>query len=240
MRSLLFAVAASVSLAKLDDLPILIAFKNFQTKYNRTYSSPEETRLRLSIFKANYLFVQESNAKQSSYTLDMNEFSDQTPHEFKSPRFGLSMPSSGKLWEGLPHLGTDSYSGAPLPKSIDWTTKGAVTPVKNQGTCGSCWSFSATGALEGAWQVATGNLVSFSEQQFVDCDKADGGCRGGLMDTAFKFAEQNALCTEESYPYLGKKGSCKKNCTIAIAKGDVTGFKDVPANDEKALMSAVS
>merc|ERR1712008_630233 len=96
-----------------------------------------------------------------------------------------------------------------LPSSVDWKSKGAVTRVKNQGSCGSCWAFSTTGALEGAWEIATGKLVSLSEQQFVDCDEGDHGCQGGLMDNAFVFAEKNALCTENSYPYHAAAGRCK-------------------------------
>merc|ERR1712125_145267 len=136
----------------------------------------------------------------------------------------------------LPYLGRHNASRMTLPASVDWTSKGAVTPVKNQGQCGSCWSFSTTGALEGAWEIATGNLVSLSEQQFVDCDKVDAGCQGGLMDHAFAYAEKNALCTEGSYEYTATGGTCKaSSCTTGIPKGGVTGFKDV----EKALMDAL-
>merc|ERR1711865_380399 len=131
------------------------------------------------------------------------------------------------MWDDLPILGTHKYNGEPLADSIDWTTKGAVTPVKNQGQCGSCWSFSTTGSLEGAWEIATGKLVSLSEQQFVDCDKVDSGCNGGLMDNAFKFAEQNDLCKEAS-------------CTVGVPKGSVTGFKDVTVGSKEALMSALN
>jgi len=127
------------------------------------------------------------------------------------------------------------------PSSRDWRAEGAVTPVKNQGQCGSCWSFSTTGSLEGAWEIATGKLVSLSEQQFVDCDKRDSGCSGGLMDTAFKYAEKNALCTEESYSYKGRASSCKaSSCSVGIPKGGVTGFKDVATDDDQALMEAVA
>merc|ERR1711933_430779 len=100
---------------------------------------------------------------------------------------------------------------------------------------------STTGALEGAWKLAGNPLTSISEQQFVDCDKVDSGCNGGLMDNAFKYAEQNALCTEQSYPYNAKKGQCNnQKCTVAVPKGGVTGFKDVAADSEQALMSALN
>merc|ERR1711988_723174 len=97
--------------------------------------------------------------------------------------------------------------------TIDWTTLGAVTKVKDQGQCGSCWAFSTTGGLEGSYQIASGNLVSMSEQQFVDCDKRDSGCGGGLMDTAFDFAKSTAIATESSYPYRGVDGTCESSFT---------------------------
>merc|ERR1712178_376126 len=153
--------------------------------------------------------------------------------------FGIKQPE--EPWGSLPSLGQHEYAGEALADAVDWTTKGAVTPVKNQGQCGSCWSFSTTGSLEGAWQIATGKLVSLSEQQFVDCDKVDQGCNGGLMDNAFKYAEQNAICTEESYGYKGKGGTCQAtSCTVGIPKGGVTGYKDVAKDDKNALMEAVA
>jgi len=211
---------------------------DFKAKYGKTYNSVVEEEQRYQIFKVNVDLIYQVNNMNNSFQLGVNEFADLTSDEFAGSHYGIVMPEAP--WGSLPYLGVHTYNGEPLDDSVDWTKKGAVTPVKNQGQCGSCWSFSTTGSLEGAWQIATGKLVSVSEQQFVDCDTGDDGCSGGLMDTAFKFAEQNALCTEDSYPYLAKKGSCKKNCTIAIAKGDVTGFKDVPANNEKALMSALA
>jgi hypothetical protein len=124
---------------------------------------------------------------------------------------------------------------------MDWVAEGAVTPVKNQGQCGSCWAFSTTGSVEGAYFVAIGKLVSLSEEDLVQCDHGgDQGCQGGLMDNAFKWIEQNGLCSEGDYPYSsggGTAGTCKTSCSPVVT---VTGFTDVPPKDEKALLLAVA
>ena len=129
-----------------------------------------------------------------------------------------------------------------LASEIDWTTKGAVTGVKDQGQCGSCWSFSATGALEGAYYNKYHTLKSFSEQNLVDCDTYDHACNGGWMDNAFKWIKQNGgLCHEDQYPYTAKKGSCnssKNNQKDTNAK--VSSWTDVTANSDSALMSALN
>merc|ERR1712023_126925 len=118
------------------------------------------------------------------------------------------------------------------------TTKGAVTPVKDQGQCGSCWSFSTTGGLEGAWQLSSGNLVSMSEQQFVDCDTGSYGCNGGSMEQAFQWSESTSIATENSYPYTARDGTCKSSFTSAIPSGGVTGYKQV-GTTASSLTSAI-
>merc|ERR1712232_788194 len=171
----------------------------------------------------------------SGAILGATAFSDLTLEEFPAlpiRGFAASMKTD------LPNLGTYEAVGDDKPKAIDWTTKGAVTPVKNQGQCGSCWAFSTTGGLEGAWQLSSGNLVSMSEQQFVDCDKVDSGCNGGLMDNAFGWAESHAVATESSYAYTGRDGSCKSSFSTAIPQGGVTGYKDV-SKSASALKSAL-
>jgi hypothetical protein len=126
--------------------------------------------------------------------------------------------------------------------SLDWVAKGAVTAVKNQGQCGSCWAFSTTGSLEGALFVATGKLTSLSEQDLVSCDtKVDQGCSGGLMDNAYEFVMENGgICSEDAYPYTsggGSSGTCQKSCSNVMT---ITGHTDVPSQDEDALKTAVS
>lgn len=134
-------------------------------------------------------------------------------------------------------------------ESVDWVSKGAVTDVKNQGQCGSCWSFSTTGALEGANFVKHNTLVSLSEQQLVDCDNLqnggrDHGCNGGLMDNAFTWIEKNGgLCQEASYPYISgetkKAGTCMTDCD-AVSGTAIADYYDVPSNSDDDMMTALN
>ena len=133
-----------------------------------------------------------------------------------------------------------TYTGATVPKAVDWVTAGAVTPVKDQGQCGSCWAFSTTGAIEGASAIATGKLTSMSEQQLVDCagDYGNHGCNGGLMDNAFTYVMDNGLCSESAYGYTAVKGTCAYD--TCGTKYHITGCQDVPASNELALREAVA
>merc|ERR1712228_1132272 len=213
-------------------------FDDFKKAHSKTYSDADEEVKRFGIFKSNVDFINEMNAKGNDFELGVTPFADLTAEEFDAHHFGIKKPTD--LYGDLPYLGRHNSSNKVLASSVDWTTKGAVTPVKNQGQCGSCWSFSSTGSLEGANFIASGKLVSLSEQQFVDCDKVDSGCQGGLMDNAFEFAEKNAICTEQSYPYQARSGSCKaSSCTVGISQGSVMGYKDV-GHTENDLMAAVA
>jgi len=219
----------------------LTQWNEFKNKYGKVYNGIDEEPNRFIAFETNIDFIIETNAKNLSFALGINQFSDLTSEEFKATYLGLSKPKS--VWGDFRYLGRHTYSGNLLPDSVDWAAQGAVAPVKNQGQCGSCWAFSTTGALEGAWQIANNKtVVALSEQQFVDCDtKKDAGCRGGSFEYAFAYAEQNAICTEESYGFKGIEGTCEASkCAIGIPKGSVTGFKDVATEDANALMEAVA
>jgi C1A family cysteine protease len=229
-----FAIATIVALASADQ------FADFKAKYNKQYSSVAEEDVRRHIFNDNLEFIESENAKGSNtYTLAVNEFTDLTHSEFKATYLGTKVPEN--LWGEATHLGTHEHDGSELPTSVDWSQEGAVTPIKNQGQCGSCWSFSTTGGLEGAWEIATGNLVSLSEQQFVDCAGSYGnnGCNGGLMDYAFQYAEANPVYTESSYPYTAADGTCNTSGrTVGIPQGGVVGYTDVQQS-QNSLLSAI-
>ena len=129
------------------------------------------------------------------------------------------------------------YNKEILDDSIDWRNFDVVTPVKDQGYCGSCWSFSATGSMEGAWALYSGDLIELSEQQLIDCSISYGdlACNGGLMDNAFEYAIDNSMCSEEEEPYLEKISNCKVCENIA----HFTSCVDVTSGNELHLKEAV-
>jgi len=181
----------------------------FKAKYERNYLSTPEHDNRKSVFISNYKLIQRHNAEHAlglhTYTLGVNQFADLTSDEFVKTYNGFRPD----MYKNLPVA--NFQATADEPDSIDWRDEGYVTPVKNQGQCGSCWAFSAVATMEGAWFKKSGNLVSLSEQQLMDCDHKDMACNGGLPKQAIDYViEQGGLDTEASYPYAGRKhSSCK-------------------------------
>lgn len=225
---------------KLTSNQLNFMFQNWVQNNNKNYVETELSK-RKTIFQDNLKIVASHNALgNSTYSLHMNEFADLTQDEFATTHFGVTKPKNQPKVDKA-FYSKDSCS-EDIPDDVDWTTKNAVTDVKNQGQCGSCWSFSATGALEGAYAIKTGSLVSFSEQNLVSCDKVDQGCNGGLMDNAFDFIGKNGgLCTEKEYPYTSGSGgssACKTSCTKVIGSA-VKTHQDVQ-KEESCLEAAIA
>lgn len=209
-------------------------FQDFQDKFNKKYSSLNETKQRFEIFRSNLRKIVSHNLDiMQNFTLGINQFTDLTHDEFKSLYFGKY-----KFRKYECEIYSSSASSAPT--TLDWRNKNVVTVVKNQEQCGSCWAFSSTGAIEGAWAISKGVLLNLSEQELVDCATglryASDGCNGGQMDGGFKYVMQYGQCSDVEYPYTATDGTCKE-CTP-----DVTIEKcfDVSPNDQVSLKGAVA
>ena len=209
-------------------------FIDFMKKHNKNY---DDTMLHHAFnnYIDNLNIIQDHNS--TDYVLHINKYFDLSPSEFKDHiRAGCYKDTS---------VGVDDYSPCEkyVPRvsrqttSLDWRTFGVVTPVKNQGKCGSCWSFSATGAMEGAWMLHTGEDISLSEQQLIDCSTAygDNGCNGGMMPDAFGYAIEYGMCTEDHDPYEAKDGECR----YCVPSAHFESCKLVEPNNELALLDAL-
>jgi len=204
-------------------------FTDFMVKFNKTYKS-EELLERYQIFKSNVDGINEINEQQADYTVAVNKFADLSQAEFGAHYNRLQLRE--RSGDAMPR------TGIRITADQDWQAAGAVTPVKDQGQCGSCWAFSTTGSVEGAWMLAGHPLTSLSEQQLVDCAGSQGnmGCNGGLMDDAFTYLIKNGgSCTEAAYPYTGVDGTCKTCSKVAT----ISGFVDVTSGSEDSLMQAL-
>jgi len=171
--------------------------------------------------------VDTHNSGDHSYKMALMEYSDWTEEEMAERRLGY-VPAPYD-----PTMELETFEGVTAPNSLDHRDSGLVTGVKNQGQCGSCWAFSATGCMEGAWMKKTGNLISMSEQQFVDC--APGSCQGGMMGPAWDNAK-NGIESEQAYPYTARDSYCKFDSSKVVARA--AGWNRV-SHSESALEAAL-
>jgi len=225
-------------------------FNLWSEKFEKVYSTEQEMIESMKVWIDNHVRIEDHNNQKPapSFSLGHNEFSAMTEDDF-AQHFKLGKYSNAEFSKKHveQQLSTSTMTARHLekvdvPDFVNWIMNGGVTPVKNQGACGSCWAFSSTGGLEGAKFVKTGELTALSEQNLLDCDHLDLGCNGGLMDNAFKFDEKSGgLCSEEDYPYQAKQGDvCNPmNCTD-VPGSIVKTFYDVPPGDVKAMLSAIA
>ncbi|XP_059289637.1 low-temperature-induced cysteine proteinase-like [Lycium ferocissimum] len=221
------------------DDEMLAFYDSWLLQHGKSYNSLDEKHKRFQIFKDNLKYIDDQNAiPNRTYKLGLTQFADLRNEEYRSMYLGT------KTTHGRRRLSSDRYApkvGDTLPESVDWREKGVLVDVKDQGKCGSCWAFSAIAAVEAVNKIVSGDLISLSEQELVDCDTIhNSGCSGGLMDYAFDFIIGNGgIDTEEDYPYKGKDGRCdqnRKNAKVVT----IDGYEDVPAYNENALKKAVA
>jgi len=238
MRVLLLLVALTLTSA----LDLDAEWKAFKGAFNKQYQDAEEENYRRGVWQYHLDFIQKHNLETDrglhTYRVGVNEYADMPNKEFVQRMNGYKM-REGRSPAASTYMAPSNVGD--LPDTVDWRTQGYVTPIKNQGQCGSCWAFSTTGSLEGQTFKKTGTLPSLSEQNLVDCSGKQGnqGCEGGLMDQAFTYIKVNkGIDTEASYPYEGKNGKCRFN--PANVGANDTGFVDVKSKSESDLQNAVA
>jgi len=202
----LFSVASATTSDSISSL-----WGAWKVAHGKQYSSLEDSH-RFIVFQNNLVNIAKLNAKNPNAKFAVNRFADLTNDEFQS------IYANGLIKSGVSTYEEPESFEITVPTAIDWRNKGAVTPVKDQGHCGSCWAFSATGALEGAYAIKNGELISFSEQQLVDCSQSSGnqGCNGGDMPWAFDYVVKYGIQEESDYPYTAKDGKCQYNSQKAM------------------------
>jgi len=241
----MFALSSAIAAATVPSADEWVSWK---AKHHKVYPNAEVEQVALKKWSDNFAEVQKANMPESGidWQLELNEFADLSPDEFKG-RYNGYVARGHVRGKNEQH----KVSSKALPTEVDWRSKGLVTDVKNQGSCGSCWAFSTVVSIEGQQAKKTGKLVSLSEQNLVDCVKNEklanqtdtccNGCQGGLMDFAFQYMidhQGGQIDTEAAYGYKGFGGRCAYDKSDAGAT--ITKYVDIPVGDETALMDAVA
>ena len=228
---------------KVSGANVLERFNDWINRFQISFQNDTHLYNVYKKWTANDDFITKTNAQNLTYTLGHNQFSGMDSNDYRKYILLDFKTNMDKL------IDMDTFDYVSVPPSVDWVKAGAVTPVKNQGQCGSCWSFSATGALEGAYYNKYGVLESFSEQQLVDCDNLknggrDHGCNGGLMDNAFSWIKKNGgLCLEQNYPYVSGTTTVAETCKTTChndANSKILSFMDVLPNSDQSMLVALT
>ncbi|KAJ3641087.1 hypothetical protein Zmor_027607 [Zophobas morio] len=237
-----FIVLALVIVATLaaPKSPLHKKWADFKLTHKKQYSNPLEEVRRLAIFKDNLAQIEEHNAKYAkgevTYSKAINQFGDLTKEEF------LAYVNRGKATKPVKNEKLAKKwvpSKKPAAADVDWRGN-AVTEVKDQGQCGSCWSFSTTGSVEGQLAINRGQLISLSEQNLIDCSTGYGNaaCDGGWMDSAFNYIYDYGIMSESAYPYEAQLDNCRYDASQSVTS--INGYYDLPSGDENSLANAVA
>lgn len=219
------------------------AFDNFKKNHNKEYDSPKEHVQRFEVFRQNLRFIHSHNRANRGYELGVNHLADKNDLELKALRGNQYVPNTVNSGQPFPYSEQKMEKiFKDLPESMDWRLNGAVTPVKDQSVCGSCWSFGTTGAIEAAYFLKTGKLIRVSQQALIDCSWGYGnnGCDGGEDFRSYDWMmKHGGIPTEDDYgPYLGQDGYCHVDNSTLTAK--ITGYVNVTSGDQSALKVALA
>nr|AHX59270.1 procerain B [Calotropis procera] len=226
-----------------SDEEVIALYEEWLAKHQKLHSSLREN-IEIEIFKDNLRYIDEQNNynkfNHKNFTLGLNQFADLTLDEFSSIYLGTSIEYDPIISSNPNHHGEEEdilQEGAiELPNSVDWREKDVVFPIRNQGQCGSCWTFSAVASIETLIGIKEDRMIALSEQELLDCERTSYGCKGGYYTDAFAYVAKKGLTSREKYPYIFQQGQCYQKEKVV----KISGYRRIPKNDEKKLQSVVA